>query len=101
VVLPLFSLDQWANAAAVQRVGAGVALDGDRATRRVLAPPGPEVLDGLAPAVARVLGDRSHGQAAQRIAAEMSALPAADAAVEVLLAAAGGPTPTRSAPVAG
>ena len=41
VVVPLFSVDQWANAAAVARTGAGVALDAEPATRRVLGLPGP------------------------------------------------------------
>ena len=39
VVLPLFSLDQWANAAAVAAAGAGIALDAERATRNVLGLP--------------------------------------------------------------
>ena len=33
VVVPLFSLDQWENGAAVARAGAGVALDLDRSER--------------------------------------------------------------------
>ena len=49
VVVPLFSIDQWANAAAVARAGAGVALDADRATRRVLALPGPSHDGGARP----------------------------------------------------
>ena len=57
VVVPLFSIDQWANAAAVERAGAGVALDADRSSRRVLARPGPEVIDGLGPAVQRILAE--------------------------------------------
>ena len=48
VVLPLFSIDQWANADAVARVGAGVALDADRTTRRVLDLPGAGTLGELA-----------------------------------------------------
>ena len=86
VVVPLFSIDQWANAAAVQRAGAGVALDAERGTRRVLARPGPDVMDGLGPAVQQVLADPSHRREAQRIAAAMRALPPADAAVDTLAA---------------
>jgi UDP:flavonoid glycosyltransferase YjiC (YdhE family) len=95
VVVPLFSSDQWANAAAVERAGAGVALDAERG-RRVLAPPGPEVLDGLGPAVRCVLTDASHRRTAERIAAEMRALPPADAAIDVLAAL----SPPRRAPAA-
>ena len=84
VVVPLFSIDQWANAAAVERAGAGVALDADRSSRRVLARPGPEVLDGLGPAVQRVLAEPP--REAERIAAAMRALPAADAALDELAA---------------
>ena len=85
VVVPLFSTDQWANAAAVERAGAGVALNADR-SRRVLARPGPDVTDGLGPAVERVLAEPSHRREAQRIAATMRALPPADAAIDLLAA---------------
>ena len=83
VVVPLFSVDQWANAAAVERAGAGVALNADR-SRRVLARPGPDVIDGLGPAVERVLAEPSHRREAQQIAAAMRALPPADAAIDLL-----------------
>ena len=89
VVVPLFSVDQWANAAAVARTGAGVALDAEAATRRVLGLPGPATIDGLGAAVERVLADPAHRRAAQRIAGAMAALPPADAAVETLAAIAG------------
>ena len=92
VVVPLFSIDQWANAAAVERAGAGVALDADRG-RRVLARPGPDVTDGLGPAVQRVLEDPSHGREARRIAAAMAAQPPVEAALDVL-------SPPRRAPAA-
>jgi UDP:flavonoid glycosyltransferase YjiC (YdhE family) len=85
VVLPLFSLDQWANAAAVAYAGAGIALDGDMATRHVLALPDAEVLAGLGPAVERVLADRSYAEAARGVAAAMAALPGPDRAVACLL----------------
>ncbi len=90
VVVPLFSIDQWANAAAVERAGAGVALDADRGSRRVLARPGPEVIDELGPAVERVLAAPSE---AQRIAAAIARAPAAEAALDVL-------RPLRRAPAA-
>ena len=76
VVLPLFALDQWFNAEAVARTGAGVALDGERHTRLPIALPGDETLAGLRPAVEHILNDPGPRAAAQRIAAEMRALPA-------------------------
>ncbi len=57
VVLPLFALDQWFNAAAVARAGAGVALDGERHTRRAIDLPSAETLAALRPAVEHVLSD--------------------------------------------
>jgi UDP:flavonoid glycosyltransferase YjiC (YdhE family) len=96
VVAPLFSGDQWANAAAVERAGAGIALDAGRGSRKVLARPGPEVLDALGPAVQRVLGEASYRREAQRIAAAMRALPPADAALDVLAEL----SPPRRAPAA-
>jgi UDP:flavonoid glycosyltransferase YjiC (YdhE family) len=93
VVVPLFSTDQWANAAAVERAGAGLALDAER--RAVLGVPGPETMDALGPAVRRVLAEPSHRGEAQRIAAAMRALPPADAAVDALAAIS---SPARRAP---
>jgi len=84
VVLPLFSADQWANAAAVARAGAGIALDAERATRRVLALPSDETFAALRPAVARVLGDDAFTAGAGRIAAATRGLAPVDAAVDVL-----------------
>jgi len=86
VVMPLFSIDQWVNAAAVARTGAGVALDAERATRKVLALPDGATLAALRPAVERVLGDRSHRREAQRIAHAARALAPVDAAVDVVYA---------------
>jgi UDP:flavonoid glycosyltransferase YjiC (YdhE family) len=86
VVLPLFSTDQWANAAAVARAGAGIALDAERATRRVVALPNAATLARLRPAVERVLGEPSHRREAQRIGAAARALAPVDAAVEVVYA---------------
>ncbi len=84
VVLPLFSADQWANAGAVAGVGAGVALDGERRTRRVLGLPSAETLGGLAGAVLSVLGDAAYRRAAARVADAIRALPPVDDAVDVL-----------------
>lgn len=84
VVLPLFSPDQWANAEAVARAGAGVGLDGDRGTREVLGLPDPAILGELAAAVRRVLGDGSYRHEARRIADAVRTLPPVDEAVDVL-----------------
>jgi UDP:flavonoid glycosyltransferase YjiC (YdhE family) len=86
VVLPLFSVDQWANAAAVARVGAGLALDAEHGSRRVLGLPGPATLAALAPAVQRLLADASYRRAAQRIAAAAGAAPPVDGAAGALVA---------------
>ncbi|MEA2222780.1 MAG: hypothetical protein QOH83_1156 [Solirubrobacteraceae bacterium] len=99
VVLPLFSFDQWANAAAVARAGAGLALDAERETRRVLGLPGSATLDELAPAVQRVLTDPSYRREAGRIGAATHALAPVDAAVDALVAiGARDTTPRRAAP---
>ena len=74
VVMPLFSSDQWENAAAVARVGAGIALDAER-HRRVLGFPGPETLERLRPALELVLSQPSYRRKACRIAASIEALP--------------------------
>jgi UDP:flavonoid glycosyltransferase YjiC (YdhE family) len=89
VVLPLFSIDQWANADAVSRSGAGIALDAERGSRRVLDLPSAATLEGLAGAVRRVLGESTYRQAARRIAGAISEMPPAESAVEVLAAIAG------------
>ena len=80
VVLPLFALDQWFNAEAVARAGAGVALDGERRTRRATDLPSAETLARLRPAVEHVLSDPAPRAAARTLAAEMHALPPVDAA---------------------
>jgi UDP:flavonoid glycosyltransferase YjiC (YdhE family) len=87
VVVPLFSADQWANADAVARVGAGVALVAERNTRGVLELPGAATLDRLAPAVQALLDDPSYRRGAERIAEARRALPPVDAAVEALASA--------------
>jgi UDP:flavonoid glycosyltransferase YjiC (YdhE family) len=84
VVLPLFALDQWFNAKAVACAGAGIALDGERHTRRAIDLPNAETLAGLRPAVERLLADPGPREAARRIADEMRALPPVDEAPAAL-----------------
>jgi MGT family glycosyltransferase len=84
VVLPLFSLDQWFNAAAVARAGAGVALDAERHTRRAVDLPDAATLAALGPAVEHLLTDPAPRQAAMKVAAEIRALPPVEAAVPAL-----------------
>ena len=86
VVLPLFSIDQWANAAAVAATGAGLALDAERATRAVLGLPSAATVGALGPAVARVLEEPSFRDRAGAVAGAMAALPPVDAAVDTLAA---------------
>jgi UDP:flavonoid glycosyltransferase YjiC (YdhE family) len=97
VVLPLFSSDQWINAEAVQRVGAGIALGADHASRAVLDLPDTRTLDGLAPAVAELLiGSAARGRAGE-IAAAMAALPPVEGAIAELAAIRDAPRPWRRA----
>ena len=84
MVVPLFAFDQWANAAAVARAGAGIALDAERTARQVLGLPSADTIGQLAPAVARVLGDPAYAREARRIAGAAGALPPVDAAVPLL-----------------
>jgi UDP:flavonoid glycosyltransferase YjiC (YdhE family) len=85
VVLPLFSIDQWANGAAVARTGAGLTLgDAERHTRRGLVLPAVATIADLNAAVRRVLEEPSFRSAARRIGAASEALPRADAAVGTL-----------------
>ena len=72
-VVPLFADQPW-NAERVDAIGAGIALNG-----------GPEAaIAGLRDAVVRLTGDPSYRSKAQRVAAEMRALPPVDAAVGVV-----------------
>ena len=72
-VVPFFADQPW-NAERVDAVGAGIALGG-----------GPEAaIAGLRDAVVRLAGDPSYRSQAQRVAAEMRALPPVDAAVGVV-----------------
>ena len=80
VVLPLFA-DQPVNAARVRALGAGIELDGGSAPdpRRALG----SVKD-VAVAVMRVLGEPSYKSAAEKVAAEIQALPPVDDAISTL-----------------
>jgi UDP:flavonoid glycosyltransferase YjiC (YdhE family) len=71
-VVPLFADQPW-NAERVDALGAGIALEG-----------GPEAIARLRDAVVRLTGDPGYRSTAQRIAAEMRALPPVDAAVGVV-----------------
>jgi UDP:flavonoid glycosyltransferase YjiC (YdhE family) len=84
VFLPLFSSDQWANAEAVTQAGAGLALDAERRSRRVLALPHPDTLAQLRPAVERVLGEPSFERGAERVAESIRALAPVDEAPAAL-----------------
>lgn len=86
VVVPLFSIDQWANAEAVARAGAGIALDAGRHSRRVFELPSAHTLDQLRAAVSDVLADAAYGRAARQIADAMRILPPVGAAVGELTA---------------
>jgi UDP:flavonoid glycosyltransferase YjiC (YdhE family) len=73
VVLPLFSSDQFLNAARVQAVGAGVAIE-----------EGAAAVAELGDAVQRVIDEPSYAAVAREIAHDIAALPPAAAAVPVL-----------------
>lgn len=90
VVMPLFSGDQWSNADAVARVGAGIALAGEASARPVLGLPGLETMEELPQAVSRLLEHGSYREGASRIADAIEALPPMDTAVGVLEKIAGG-----------
>jgi UDP:flavonoid glycosyltransferase YjiC (YdhE family) len=90
VLMPLFSTDQWANADAVARTGAGLALDSERRSRRVLDLPNPGTVSELRPALERVLGEASFAREAERIAASIAALPLVDEAPAALATVAEG-----------
>jgi hypothetical protein len=83
VILPLFSADQWANGAAVQRAGAGLCLTGNE-RRPVLALPGADVIDELGTATARVVDDASFRGRAEDLGRAMRSLPPLDAAAALL-----------------
>jgi UDP:flavonoid glycosyltransferase YjiC (YdhE family) len=71
-VVPLFADQPW-NAERVAALGAGIHLEG-----------GPEGVGALRAAIVRLTGDPGYRATAQRVAAEMRALPPVDAAVGVV-----------------
>ena len=73
VVLPLFSYDQFLNAARVQEVGAGSALED-----------GAPAVAALGGAVQRLLGDPSYAVVARQLAQDIAELPPAAASVPLL-----------------
>jgi glycosyltransferase len=87
VVVPLFSADQFANAAQVAAVRAGVALQvpdvADRLAGSML-PAGPDVLDRLPDAVLAAMHDPGLQGGARAVAAEIAGLPEVAEAVTVL-----------------
>lgn len=89
VVVPVFSSDQWDNAEAAVRTGAGVALADDRSARKALELPSDEVISGLASAVESVRRDGRFRSAAEDVATAMNALPETRDAVDLLEAIAG------------
>jgi hypothetical protein len=87
VVLPLFSFDQFVNAARVADVGVGVALVEEAAQQRLagdLVPRGPAATDRLGDAVLAVLDGSGAAQRAAELADEIDALPDVDACVASL-----------------
>lgn len=86
VVVPLFSMDQWANAAAVARAGAGIALGADRDDRLVMDLPSPRTIDGLRPAVEALLHDGATRRRAQELGAAMAAAAPVEEAIDELVA---------------
>jgi UDP:flavonoid glycosyltransferase YjiC (YdhE family) len=83
VVVPLFA-DQFANAARVDRTGAGVVVGPERDHDR--RPLGPADAAAVTHAIATVLARPSYRHQARRIAGEMRATPAVEARLDELLA---------------
>ena len=83
VALPVFSSDQWDNAEAVARAGAGIVLADERRARPALALPSAEVIGSLADAVSSVLEDPAYRERAARVASAMASLPPVEASVEL------------------
>ena len=82
VQLPLFAGDQWRTARRVAQLGAGPLLED--AGRLAMEPPGASVTAMLPRAVERVLAEPRFHRTARRVAADIAALPPAEAAVGVL-----------------
>ena len=73
VVVPLFTLDQYANARRIQAVGAGVAIED-----------GPAAPSRVRHALEQVLNDGTYRVAARRVADEMAHLPDPSTCVAIL-----------------
>jgi UDP:flavonoid glycosyltransferase YjiC (YdhE family) len=82
VVVPLFASDQWDNADAVERSGAGIAVRGF--PRRTFDPPGDDVFAALPGAAQQLLETGETRRAAHRVADQIGALPDIARAVELL-----------------
>jgi UDP:flavonoid glycosyltransferase YjiC (YdhE family) len=84
IVVP-FGADQHLNAAAVERLGIGIAMDADGVEPRT-----------IRTAIRRVLGDPSYRESARRLQAAAAALPSVDAAVQLIadIASGDGSKPT-------
>ena len=89
IAIPLFSSDQFANAARLAEVGVGIALT-DMALgipEGAVVPNGPAAVDGLAEALAGILTNEDAQAASRALASEVRALPSATECVEALTAA--------------
>lgn len=84
VVLPLFSTDQWANADAVARSGAGIAVADDLNTRKVLDLPPEATVRELTGAVESVLSEPTYRREAVRVRDAMRAMAPVEESVRVL-----------------
>lgn len=84
VIVPVFA-DQFVNGSAVERVGAGILVDTGRDDRGNRRPPSGSDAPRIREAVATALAADSYRDCAQRIAAEMAALPSARVVLDELL----------------
>lgn len=84
VVVPLFA-DQPANARLVAEAGAGLAVLPTAGPEGAMGVPGPDDTPRLRAAIESVLADRAYRDVADRLAAEMRALPGVDALLDTLV----------------
>lgn len=90
-LLPLFSVDQWLNAEAVQRAGAGIAIGERRVGGKLLTLPGASDLAAITHAVAHLIDDVPERRVAGDLANEMRAAPVVHYSIDVLAGLAGLP----------
>jgi hypothetical protein len=83
-LLALAPIGHACNVEAVARCGAGLALDAERASRRVLELPRTATIAELRPALERALSEPPFKREAKRIAASVRALPPVDRAPAAL-----------------